>query len=77
MGSIQEAVLIFDNARTIEYANESARRLVSVGRTLKGVKLESALRSPSLLEFLSHPGIGAGGQAASGILGVARGGIVV
>lgn len=58
LGSIQEAVLIFDNARTIEYANEPARRLFQVGRTLKGAKLESALRSPSLLEFLSHPGIG-------------------
>ncbi|MGC6505068.1 MAG: sensor histidine kinase [Coraliomargaritaceae bacterium] len=58
LGSIQEAVLIFDNSRTIEYANESALRLFQVGRTLKGAKLESALRSPSLLEFLSHPGIG-------------------
>jgi signal transduction histidine kinase len=55
LGSIQEAVLIFDNARTIEYANESARRLFQVGLTLKGAKLESALRSPSLLEFLGNP----------------------
>ena len=58
LGSIQEAVLIFDEARTIEFANESARRLFQVGRSLKGARLESVLRSPSLLEFLGNPGTG-------------------
>jgi len=53
LGSIQEAVLIFDAERTIEFANESAQRLFQHGRLLKGARLESALRSPSLLEFLN------------------------
>ena len=56
LGSVQEAVLIFDStARTIEYANESAQRLFQHGRLLKGARLESALRSTSLLEFLNAP----------------------
>ena len=55
LGSIQEAVLIFDNTRTIEYANESARRLFQDGCLLKGAKLDSVLRSSSLLEFLGNP----------------------
>jgi two-component system phosphate regulon sensor histidine kinase PhoR len=55
LGSIQEAVLIFDDSRMIEYANESARRLFQVGRPIKGAKLESFLRSPSLLDFLGNP----------------------
>ena len=54
LGSIQEAVLIFDSTRrTVEFANESAQRLFQDGRLLKGVRLESALRSTSLLEFLN------------------------
>ena len=49
-------MLIFDStARTIEYANESAQRLFQHGRLLKGARLESALRSTSLLEFLNAP----------------------
>lgn len=52
LGSIQEAVLIFDSERKIEFANESAQRLFQYGRLLKGARLESALRSSSLLEFL-------------------------
>ena len=55
LGSIQEAVLIFDSTRrTIEFANESAQRLFQHGRLLKGARLESALRSTSLLEFLNE-----------------------
>lgn len=52
LGSIQEAVLIFDSERTIQFANESAQRLFQSGRMLKGARLESVLRSSSLLEFL-------------------------
>lgn len=58
LGSIQEAVLIFDQTRTIEFANESAQRLFQAGRNLKGARLESVLRSPSLLEFLGNPDLG-------------------
>lgn len=56
LGSIQEAVLIFDSERTIQFANESAQRLFQHGRMLKGSRLESALRSSSLLEFLGDSG---------------------
>lgn len=52
LGSIQEAVLIFDDRHVIEYANESAERLFQQGRRAKGQRLESVLRSTSLLEFL-------------------------
>jgi signal transduction histidine kinase len=54
LGSIQEAVLIFDGERTIEFANESAQRLFHQGRRLTGERLESVLRSSSLLEFLEQ-----------------------
>lgn len=56
LGSIQEAVLIFDSQRTIQFANESAQRLFQHGRMLKGSRLESVLRSSSLLEFLGDSG---------------------
>jgi signal transduction histidine kinase len=36
----------------IEFANDSAQRLFQRVRMLKGARLEAALRSPSLLEFL-------------------------
>jgi two-component system phosphate regulon sensor histidine kinase PhoR len=52
LGSIQEAVLIFNDQYVIEFLNESAKRLFQRGRLLKGARLESALRSSSLLEFL-------------------------
>ncbi len=52
LGEIREAVIIFSADRTIEYANESARRLFQQNRPLRGLRLESAIRSPSLIEFL-------------------------
>ncbi len=52
LGSIQEAVIIFNDQHVIEFVNESAQRLFQRGRILKGRRLESALRSSSLLEFL-------------------------
>ncbi|WP_269523913.1 sensor histidine kinase [Coraliomargarita parva] len=54
LGSIQEAVLIFDDRHVIEYANESAERLFQQGRRIRGMRLESVLRSTSLLEFLDN-----------------------
>ncbi|MGB0415285.1 MAG: sensor histidine kinase [Coraliomargarita sp.] len=62
LGSIQEAVLIFDSSRTIQFANESAQRLFQHGRILKGSRLESVMRSSSLLEFLGEPGSRQGAQ---------------
>jgi signal transduction histidine kinase len=52
LGSIQEAVLIFNDQHVIEFVNESAKHLFQCGRSLKGARLESALRSSSLLEFV-------------------------
>ena len=62
LGSVQEAVLIFDSERTIEFANESAQRLFQRGRMLKGARLESVMRSSSLLEFLLEPESSRGSQ---------------
>jgi signal transduction histidine kinase len=53
LGAIQEAVLIFDSARRIEFANEPAQRLFPHSGAMKGARLESILRSSSLLEFLN------------------------
>ena len=54
LGSIQEAVIIFNNERVIEFVNDSAQLLFQRGRMLKGARLEAGLRSPSLLEFLDE-----------------------
>ena len=51
--SIQEAVIIFSQDREIEYANESARQLFRQGEPLNGLRLESVLRSPVLIEYLN------------------------
>jgi signal transduction histidine kinase len=53
LGSIQEAVIIFNDQHVIEFVNDSAQRLFQRGGMLKGARLETALRSPSLLEFLT------------------------
>lgn len=53
LGSIQEAVIIFNRDHEIEYANESAKQLFRQGEQLKGLRLESVLRSPGLIEYLS------------------------
>ena len=53
LASIQEAVIIFGKDREIEYANKSARKLFRQGEQLKGQRLESVLRSPNLIDYLS------------------------
>ncbi|CAI8292699.1 MAG: Alkaline phosphatase synthesis sensor protein PhoR [Opitutia bacterium UBA7350] len=52
LGAIQEAVLIFDSARRIEFANEPAQKLFPQSGAMKGARLESILRSSSFLQFL-------------------------
>jgi signal transduction histidine kinase len=52
LGAIQEAVLIFDSAGRIEFANELAQGLFPQAGCMPGMRLESILRSSSLLEFL-------------------------
>ncbi len=54
LGSIQEAVIIFDENKVIEYANESARQLFRQGGKLIGLRLESVLRAPKLIEYLTE-----------------------
>ncbi len=53
LGSIQEAVIIFNSNHEIEYANESAKRLFRKGEPLRGLRLESVLRSSSLIDLLN------------------------
>ena len=53
LSSIQEAVFILNDEHIIEYANESAERIFNFGREMKSVRLESMVRSLSLLEYLA------------------------
>jgi len=55
LGAIQEAVLMLDGGRAIAFANDSARELFEAGRALEGARLESVVRSSSLLEYLAEP----------------------
>ena len=52
LGSIQEAVIIFNDQHVIEFVNDSTQRLFQRTRALKGARVETALRSTSLLEVL-------------------------
>jgi signal transduction histidine kinase len=53
LSCIQEAVFVLNDEHIIEYANESAERIFNFGREMKSVRLESMLRSTSLLEYLA------------------------
>lgn len=53
LSSIQEALLVIDDDHIIEYSNESAERIFNFGRNMQSVRLESMLRSTSLLEYLA------------------------
>jgi signal transduction histidine kinase len=53
LSSIQEAVFVLNDEHIIEYANESAERIFNFGREMKSVRLESMVRSRSLLEYLA------------------------
>lgn len=52
LGSIQESVIIFSSQHVIEYANQSAQRLFRKGAMIKGLRLESVLRSFHPVDFL-------------------------
>ena len=54
LSSIQEAVFVLNDEHIIEYANEAAERIFNFGREMKSVRLESMLRSTSLLEYLAN-----------------------
>lgn len=54
LGAVQEAVIVFDGERIIEYANRSAEVLFRDGKSMKGLRLEAAFRSLSLLAILKE-----------------------
>ena len=54
LSSIQEAVFVLNDDHIIEYANESAERIFNFGREMESVRLESMVRSTSLLEYLAN-----------------------
>lgn len=54
LGAVQEAVIVFDGERMIEYANPSAEALFRDGRSMKGLRLEGAFRSLTLLAVLDE-----------------------
>lgn len=77
LSPLQEATLIFDRRRRVEFANEAAKRLFQSGIPLVGARLEAILRSTSLLEFLdgaNGQGEGEGGDPENGQIQLERGG---
>ncbi len=50
--AVQEVVVIFNSDRVVEFANKSAERILRNSQPLKGLRIESVLRSLSLLELL-------------------------
>lgn len=52
--AVQEVVVIFNSDRVVEFANKSAEGIFREGRSLKGLRLDSVLRSLSLLELLEQ-----------------------
>ena len=54
LSAIQEAVFILNQQHEISYANESAETIFNFGASVKKQRLESVVRSPTLLELLSQ-----------------------
>jgi len=52
LGAVQEAVIVFDEDRVVEYANRSAEKLFRDGQSIQGLRLEGVFRSLTLLELL-------------------------
>lgn len=53
LGAVQEAVVIFSSDHLIEFANKSAEEFFRKPRGLIGMRIESLLRSTSLLELMT------------------------
>lgn len=53
LGAVQEAVIIFSGDHLIEFANKSAAEFFRKPRGLVGMRIESLLRSTSLLELIT------------------------
>ncbi len=54
LGAVQEAVIVFNDDRIVEYANRAAEKLFRDGRAIQGLRLEGVLRSLTLLELLDR-----------------------
>lgn len=54
LSAVQEVIVIFNSDRVVEFSNRSAERILRKGKSLKGLRLESVLRSLSLLELLEN-----------------------
>jgi len=52
LGAVQEAVIVFNEDRVVEYANRSAEKLFRQGQAMQDLRLESVFRSLTLLELL-------------------------
>ena len=52
LGAVQEPIFIFDRQRFVEYANEWAKRTFKDCKSFEGARLESILRSSTLLDYL-------------------------
>jgi len=52
LSAVKEIVIIFNTERVVEYANKSAEDTLRNGQSLKGLRIESVLRSSSLMELL-------------------------
>ena len=53
LGAVQEAVIIFNDDRVVEYANRSTERIFNNGLSIQGMSVEGVLRSSALLEHLN------------------------
>ncbi|NBB80087.1 MAG: PAS domain-containing protein, partial [Verrucomicrobia bacterium] len=54
LGAVQEAVIVFNQERIVEYANRSAEKLFRGGQPIQGLRLEAVFRSLALLELLEE-----------------------
>lgn len=52
--SVKEAVVIFNADRVIEYANQAAEILLNNGESMQNLRVDSTMRSLSLLEYLQN-----------------------
>lgn len=54
LAAVQEAIIVFNSKKIIEYANKAAKDLLRDGKKLKGLNLHKLLKSTLLLEFLNE-----------------------
>ncbi|MGJ8652788.1 MAG: sensor histidine kinase [Opitutaceae bacterium] len=50
--AIKEVVVIFDDSRIVEFSNKAAEQLFHNGMSMRGLRVDSVIRSVDLLDFL-------------------------